>query len=143
MIDLSLGHIRLPIEQASSPVEAVASYGDPAGHEDLRGLLADRHQVPATSVTVTTGSSMGITAALSSRRPPVVLLPRPYYPAFPSTAALLGLTYEFYDAEARHGPAGAADARSCGTTPTTRPGRSTTRSAARKFSPPPMTPTLK
>lgn len=105
MIDLSLGHIRLPIEQASSPVEAVASYGDPAGHEDLRGLLADRHQVPATSVTVTTGSSMGITAALSSRRPPVVLLPRPYYPAFPRTAALLGLNYDFYDAQDRHGRA--------------------------------------
>ena len=98
MIDLSLGHIRLPSQREGQTVCSQAEYGDPAGLPELRELLAARHHVAESSIAVTTGSSLAITCALASRRPPVVLLPRPYYPAFPRIAALLGIDCEYYPA---------------------------------------------
>lgn len=110
MIDLSLGHVRRPWPREPRAVVPVAEYGSRAGDVDLREALAARHGVAATSVVITTGSSMAITAALASHRPPSVLLPTPYFPAFPRIVSLLGLDGRCYEARDGEGAANAADA---------------------------------
>jgi aspartate/methionine/tyrosine aminotransferase len=54
--------------------------------------------VAPTSVIVTSGASMALTAALAILpKNRVVLVPRPYYPAYPHLAGFLGLDVAYYD----------------------------------------------
>ncbi len=66
----------------------------------LREAIAAWEGVSVEEVCVTTGASLGLVAALTGLpRPCSVLCPRPYYPAYPSLAELLGLKTLFYDLE--------------------------------------------
>lgn len=103
MIDLSLGHIQLAFSHARHALSANAAYGVPHGMAALREVIASRHGVPASCVTITTGASLALTALLASRRPTSVLLPRPYYPSFRRAAELLGIECRFYDATSSSG----------------------------------------
>jgi aspartate/methionine/tyrosine aminotransferase len=105
VIDLSVGHIRLTQPHQPFIVDPSASYGSAGGMEQLRSALAAMHSVPMDCIVVTAGSSLGITSLLASKRPRLLLLPRPYFPSFTRMAKLLGLEYEFYSAICARGRA--------------------------------------
>ncbi len=95
--DFRLGHVVPRLQEGVSPG---VRYGPPRGIDDLRGALAASHQVDASSVTITTGASLGLSAALSLLQPSArVALPRPFYPAYPRLCELFGLRPEFYEVE--------------------------------------------
>lgn len=96
--DLGLGHVRLAEAQAPGPLAAGATYGAPAGTPSLRTAVATWERVEAAEVAITTGASLGLAATLAALpRPCSILCPRPYYPAYPKLAKLLGFELIYYD----------------------------------------------
>lgn len=95
--DLGLGHLRIgPPSAHASP--GLSPYQPAPGTSDLREAIAHHERVPVEAVAVTTGASMALTATLATLpRPASVLLPRPYYPAYPRIAELVGIQPLFYD----------------------------------------------
>ncbi|MDT8757201.1 pyridoxal phosphate-dependent aminotransferase [Sphingomonas psychrotolerans] len=97
MIDLShahLGDFGKPDQRSGAALD----YGPPGGAEPLRAAAADWYGVPPDRLAVTTGASLGLTAALASLQGGVRLLcPRPCYPHYPRLAALLGLDIAYFD----------------------------------------------
>jgi aspartate/methionine/tyrosine aminotransferase len=74
------------------------AYGPRGGFEPLRRVLAQKEGVAPNCVIVTSGASMALTAALAILpKNRVILMPRPYYPAYPNVARFLGLEVAFYD----------------------------------------------
>jgi aspartate/methionine/tyrosine aminotransferase len=75
-----------------------AAYGPRGGFAPLRTVLAEKEGVSPICITVTSGSSMALTSALATLpKNRAVLVPRPYYPAYPNMARFLGLEVAFYD----------------------------------------------
>lgn len=100
MIDLSLGQVRIG-DAEPLLIEPQARYGLPGGTRQLREAIAARHGVSVEQVTVTTGASLGLVATLASLPTKgAVLLPRPFYPAFPRVTEMLGFTPTYYDVRA-------------------------------------------
>lgn len=98
-IDLSLGTISSMFSRHQERwKEPFTGYAPRGGLKAFRSMLARIEDVPAMSVTVTSGASMALTAALSILpRGRLVLLPRPHLPAYPAIARLLGHQTAFYD----------------------------------------------
>jgi aspartate aminotransferase len=96
--DLGLGHVELMRSAAGAGVPEVARrYGPPAGLPALRDAIARREGVAGTNIVLTTGASMGLVATLAIlERPARILLPRPFYPAYPAIAQALGLQVDYY-----------------------------------------------
>lgn len=105
VIDLSIGHIRFGRHLPSVTLRPSAEYGSASGSQLLKEVLAEMHGLPQECITITSGSSLGISSTLASRRPRLLLLPRPYFPSFTRIAKLLGLDYAFYSAVASEGMA--------------------------------------
>ncbi|HEX9942100.1 MAG TPA: pyridoxal phosphate-dependent aminotransferase [Thermoanaerobaculia bacterium] len=92
--DLGLGHLRIGAPTGI----AAGEYGPPQGFSNLREAVAAWEGVPIDEVCITTGASLGIVAALAGlQRPCSILCPRPFYPAYPQLAELLGHEILFYD----------------------------------------------
>ena len=95
--DLGIGHVRLSFPGNYAVARSGGLYGEPGGCRTLRAAIADFEKVSAEEVVVTTGASMGLTSLLAGLpRPCSVMLPRPYYPAYPRMAELLGLQVIYY-----------------------------------------------
>lgn len=76
----------------------LVAYGPRGGFEPLRKALAQKEEVSPACIVVTSGASMALTAALGIvQKHRAVLMPRPYYPAYPHVARLLGLDIAFYN----------------------------------------------
>jgi len=96
IIDLGLGEVRLGLEPREAPAHGTR-YAPPEGFTALRTAIGARHGVPLEHVTITTGASMALSATLASlQRPASVLVPRPYFPAYPAVLDILGMTPLFY-----------------------------------------------
>lgn len=100
LADLGLGHIRISGAPAT-PAQALGSeYGPADGAFILREAVAAWEKVSVEEVAITTGASLGLVAALATLpRPCSVLCPKPYYPAYPKVAGMLGLDIIFYELE--------------------------------------------
>lgn len=97
-VDLGLGHIRIGSRSTEAPVGAGSHYGPAGGILELRRALAAWEGVGEESVCITTGASLGLVATLATiDRPGTVLCPRPYYPAYPKVAGMLGLGVAYYE----------------------------------------------
>ena len=96
--DLALGTIAPGlVGEAEEWKTPFVAYGPRGGFAPLRTVLARKEGVAPTSVIVTSGASMGLTAALAILpKNRAVLMPRPYYPAYPNVARFLGLEVAFY-----------------------------------------------
>ena len=97
--DLALGTIApsLAGEEEAWKTPFVA-YGPRGGFAPLRTVLAAKEGVDPVCVIVTSGASLALTAALATLpKNRVVLMPRPYYPAYPNVARFLGLEIVYYD----------------------------------------------
>jgi aspartate/methionine/tyrosine aminotransferase len=97
--DLALGTIAPSLaSKAEDWKTPFAAYGPRGGFAPLRSVLAEKEGVSPTCITVTSGSSMALTATLATLpKNRAVLVPRPYYPAYPNMARFLGLEVPFYD----------------------------------------------
>jgi arginine:pyruvate transaminase len=97
--DLGLGTISQSlVEEAEIWKSPFATYGPRGGFEPLRRVLAQKEGVAPSHVMVTSGASMALTAALAILPKGLpVIMPRPYYPAYPNLAAFLGLEAVFYE----------------------------------------------
>lgn len=97
--DLGLGTIAPGlVGEAEDWKTPFVAYGPRGGFEPLRRVLAQKEGVAPTCVIVTSGASMALTAALAILpKNRAVLMPRPYYPAYPNVARFLGLEVAFYD----------------------------------------------
>jgi aspartate/methionine/tyrosine aminotransferase len=97
--DLALGTIAPSlVDEAEAWKKALVGYGPRGGFEPLRVVLAHKEGVAPTSVIVTSGASMALTAALAILpKNRALLVPRPYYPAYPNLAGFLGLDVTYYD----------------------------------------------
>lgn len=97
--DLALGTIAPDLaSKAEDWKMPLAAYGPRGGFAPLRMALAEKENAPANCITVTSGSSMGLTATLATLpKDRAVLIPRPYYPAYPNLASFLGLQVVVYD----------------------------------------------
>ncbi len=72
--------------------------GPRKGLRDLRKEIASRQDVEIDQVMLTTGVSMGISAALGCLGGfAFILIPRPYYPAYLKVARLMHLRVGYYD----------------------------------------------
>jgi arginine:pyruvate transaminase len=91
--DLSLGTIAPSLAGEDEAWKTpFAVYGPRGGFDALRAVLGRKEGVDPTGVTVTSGASMALTAALATLpKDRAVLIPRPYYPAYPNVAGFLGL----------------------------------------------------
>ena len=97
-INLGLGEIDLPRSRLGNLVSPDArSYSNAAGLPELRQHIAQQTGFNLENVTLTTGASMALAAILASLETrKSLLLPRPYYPAYPSLAHYLGYATKFY-----------------------------------------------
>jgi len=97
--DLSLGTLSADLLGEKESWKApLVEYGPRGGFESLRRALAQKEAVPADCVIITNGASMGLTATFATiDKSRAILLPRPYYPAYPNIARFLGLRLSFYD----------------------------------------------
>jgi aspartate/methionine/tyrosine aminotransferase len=97
--DLALGTIAPDLARKAEDWKMpLAAYGPRGGFAPLRMALAEKEGVPANCIIVTSGSSMALTATLATLpKNRAVLMPRPYYPAYPNLAGFLGLQVVFYD----------------------------------------------
>lgn len=95
--DLGLGQVHPSVTKIQFPG---AVYSPPGGLSNLRGILADLHKVEHNQVTVTLGASMALVSTLASiqEKNRGVLIPRPYYPAYPRMCDALGIRKQFYGA---------------------------------------------
>lgn len=98
--DFGLGHIRIEEAHIQSVPSHSAVYGSAEGFHLLRQQIAIWENIPVKEVTLTTGASLGIVATLATlERPCSILCPRPYYPAYPKIANILGIEVIYYDLE--------------------------------------------
>jgi arginine:pyruvate transaminase len=97
--DLAAGTIGPGLAEAAEAWKMpFLGYGPRGGLEPLRRVLAQKEDVAPTCVMVTGGASMALTAALAILpKNRAVLMPRPYYPAYPNVAGFLGLEAVFYE----------------------------------------------
>jgi aspartate/methionine/tyrosine aminotransferase len=97
--DLALGTIAPGLASKTEEWKTpFAAYGPRGGFAPLRSVLAEKEGVSPTCITLTSGSSMALTATLATlQKDRAVLVPRPYYPAYPNMARFLGLEVAFYD----------------------------------------------
>jgi aminotransferase len=102
--DLGLGHVRIEAQSDLGIAGAGAEYGPPDGLPTLREAVAAWEGVRSEEIAITTGASLGLAATLAIlERPGSVLCPRPYYPAYPKLAEMLGLEVIYYYLEPARG----------------------------------------
>lgn len=103
-VDLGLGHVNIGLPDFPVVSAIGEKYGPAGGLFELREAVAQWENVRVDEISITTGASLGLASTLATLpRPCSVLCPRPYYPAYPKLAALLGLDLLFYDLEAEQG----------------------------------------
>ncbi|NEP00406.1 MAG: pyridoxal phosphate-dependent aminotransferase [Symploca sp. SIO2E9] len=92
-IDLALGNVRVGPKPNVQTSLIGDSYAPMFGYQALRKAIAVRHETESHNVTLTTGASLGLTALFGTlNRPASVLIPCPYFPAYPNILRTLGIT---------------------------------------------------
>jgi aspartate/methionine/tyrosine aminotransferase len=97
--DLSRGTIAPSLANEAEAWKApFLAYGPRGGFPYLRSILAEKEGVTPECVIVTSGASMALSATLALLpKNQAVLMPRPYYPAYPNVANFLGLEVVYYE----------------------------------------------
>jgi arginine:pyruvate transaminase len=95
---LDLFGLRRAIAASPARSEHAERYAPRGGLPALRRAVAALEGVGPDQVTVTLGASMALTATFAQLPPGArVLLPRPYFPAYPNMLAALGRRMSTYD----------------------------------------------
>jgi arginine:pyruvate transaminase len=97
--DLALGTISPGlVDETETWKRPLVGYGPRGGFDPLRGILAHAEAVAPASIVVTSGASLALASTLAILpKNRAVLIPRPYYPAYPNVAFYLGLEVVPYD----------------------------------------------
>lgn len=99
-MDLSIGQVRVGDLRVWDEVFPGTVYTPSDGLHELRKAIATWSEVPTEEIAITTGASLGLVSSLAVlERPGSILCPRPYYPAYPRIAHILGLRPIYYDLE--------------------------------------------
>jgi aspartate/methionine/tyrosine aminotransferase len=114
-VDLSLGvadpaldlfGLRAAIEAAVASPASQGRYAPRGGLPALKQTIAALEGVSSEQTTVTLGASMALTATFAQLPAGArVLLPRPYFPAYPNMLSALGRRAAFYDVGPGSAPA--------------------------------------